>query len=165
MHISNQKNGVHGQLIHHEATGLEDCPVRALGHQVAHTMMHMPNQLTMLGTCYDDHSTKQTLCSNNINQAVKQAVAALQLHQQGTTPKMVGSHLSQSGGTMTAKLNGIDRDTIEKMGCWSSDTFLICMHKKMAHLSSGVSKQMVQCVSFLNIAIVHVINPDNCDED
>ena len=116
MHILNQKNGVHGQLIHHKATGLEDCPVRALGHQVAHAMIYTSNQHTMLGSHYDEQGIKQTLHSDNINQAVKQAVAALQLHQQGVTTKMVGSHSLQAGGAMAAKLNSINRDTIKKMG-------------------------------------------------
>ena len=118
----------------------------------------------MLGTHYNADGTKHTLHSGDINKAVKQAVGALQLQKQGITAKLVGSHSLQAGGAMAAKLNGVDRDTIKKMGRWSSDTFLMCMHEQIAHLSAGVSKCMTQRVPFRNIANLHVIPADDEDD-
>jgi hypothetical protein len=48
-------------------------------------------------------------------------------------------------------LNGIPDSTIQKMGRWSSDTFLIYIHEQIAAFSRGVSKQMGLQVNFKNI--------------
>jgi hypothetical protein len=48
-------------------------------------------------------------------------------------------------------LNGIPDSTIQKMGRWSSDTFLIYIHEQIAAFSKGVSKQMGLNVNFKNI--------------
>jgi hypothetical protein len=52
---------------------------------------------------------------------------------------------------MTMKLNGEDHDTIHKQGRWSSDTFLMCIHERVAAFSSGISKQMSQRIPFTNL--------------
>jgi hypothetical protein len=48
-------------------------------------------------------------------------------------------------------LNNIPDRTIQKMGRWSSDTFIIYIHKQIAAFSRGVSKQMGPKVNFKNI--------------
>jgi hypothetical protein len=52
---------------------------------------------------------------------------------------------------MTMHLNKIDHDTIHKMGCWSSDTFLMYIHKQIAAFSSGLSKKMSTEIGWHNI--------------
>ena len=94
----------------------------------------------------------KTTISDDVVAAVRSAVIALNLSASGFSPDMVGSHSLRSGGAMAMKLNGIDRDTIRKIGRWSSDTFLMYIHEQIAHLSSGVSRAMANPVPFINIA-------------
>ena len=49
-------------------------------------------------------------------------------------------------------LQGIDPNTIKKMGCWSSDTFLMYIHDQISAFSKGVSYKMSTNISFHNIA-------------
>jgi hypothetical protein len=52
---------------------------------------------------------------------------------------------------MTMQLNGEDGDTIRKQGCWSSDTFLMCIHETIAAFSTGISKCMSCHIPFINL--------------
>ena len=61
---------------------------------------------------------------------------------------------------MAVKLNGIDRDTIKKFGRWSSDTFLMYIHKQIGAFSDGVSKLMSNKILFQNIAGPTLIEAD-----
>ena len=159
MFISNQKNGVRGQTIHHEAFEGEDCPIKALARRVAHIMTYTKNQATMLGTYFDQYGYKQFIVSDDMNQAVKQAVVNLNMLDKGFSPKNVGSHSLRSGGAMACKLNGIDSDTIKKIGRWSSDTFLMYIHEQISHLTKGAAFKMSTRIQFRNIAAVHVTEP------
>jgi len=156
MCITNQKNGTKGQIIHHQAFDGEECPIKALARRVAHIMSHTKNVKTMLGTFFDKGGKQHHLVSNDMNQAVKRAVLELGMYDQGFTSKNVGSHSLRAGGAMAAKLNGVDRDTIKKMGRWSSDTFLMCIHEQIAHLTAGIAKKMSNRLPFRNIAPVRL---------
>ena len=157
--ISNQKNGVRGQCVHHEAFARADCPIKALARRVAHIMHYTTNQHTMLGTYFDNFGYKRYIVSDDMNKAVKEAVVALGLLTKGFTPKNVSSHSFRAGGAMACKLNGIDRDTIKKLGRWSSDTFLMYIHEQISHLTVGVAKKMSTRIPFRNIAAVRLTNP------
>jgi len=52
---------------------------------------------------------------------------------------------------MAMHLNGVDRDTIRKMGRWSSDTFLMYIHEQIAAFSDGISKKMSTEIGWHNI--------------
>ena len=157
--ISNQKNGTKGQLIHHQAFKGEDCPIKALARCINHIMCHATSQHTMIGACFDNNNSKHHLTSDDMNKAVQFTVAQLNTHDQGFNSKNVGSHLLRAGGAMAAKLNGINRDTIKKMGRWSLDTFLMHIHEQTAHLSHGVAQKMSTRLPFRNIAPVTLLEP------
>ena len=159
LRISNQKNGSKGQLIHHQAFNGKDCPIKALARRINHVMCHTTSQQTMIGACFDNNDAKHHLISDDMNKAVQFAIEQLNMHDQGFNSKNVGSHSLRAGGAMAAKLNGIDRDTIKKMGRWSSDTFLMCIHEQIAHLSHGVAQKMSTRLPFRNIAPVTLIEP------
>ena len=52
---------------------------------------------------------------------------------------------------MAMHLNGVSRDTIRKMGRWSSDTFLMYIHEQISAFSVGVSKKMAKEIGWHNI--------------
>ena len=53
---------------------------------------------------------------------------------------------------MTLKLHGSDRDTIKKMGRWSSDTFLTYIHEQIGAFSAGISTKMAIAIPFHNMS-------------
>ncbi len=57
-----------------------------------------------------------------------------------------------AGTTMAMHLNGVQHDTIQKMGRWSSNTFLMYIHKQILAFSAGLSKKQMVChIGFHNI--------------
>ena len=52
---------------------------------------------------------------------------------------------------MALKLNGYDKETIMKIGRWSSDTFLTYIHSQIAALTMGVTAKMTRQVNFQNV--------------
>ena len=152
MRISNQKNGTRGQLIYHEATGDQHCPIRALARRVGHIRQHTSDENTMLGTHFDKRGYKKFVYSDDIVKSVRLAATALNLTKKGLHPSLLGSHSLRSGGAMAMKLNGEGTDTIRKCGRWSSDTFLMCIHEQISALGRGLSKRMATPTPFFNIA-------------
>ena len=57
------------------------------------------------------------------------AMVDLKLTKQGFPSGQVGSHLLCAGGAVTT-VNRESRDMIKKIGPWSSNTFLMYIHKK-----------------------------------
>ena len=51
----------------------------------------------------------------------------------------IGAHSLRASGAMALKLNGYDKETIMKIGRWSSDTFLTYIHSQIAALTMGVA--------------------------
>ena len=52
---------------------------------------------------------------------------------------------------MAMHLNHMSRDTIRKMGRWSSDTFLRYIHEQVSALSAGLSAKMATEIGWHNI--------------
>ena len=83
--------------------------------------------------------------------ALQRAVTTLGLHKKGLTPNLIGSHSLRAGGAMAMYINGVPHDTIQKIGRWKSDTFLMYIHKQIAALSYGVSTKMEKPFPFHNV--------------
>ena len=153
MSISNQKNGKRCQVIHQEAINNECCPIRALIRRIHHILAHTNNPTTIISTYFQSQScTGRVITATDINRAVKSAVEELGLSKYGLHKDLVGSHSLQAGGAMAMHLQGIDPNTIKKMGSWSSDTFLMYIHEQISAFSAGVSRKMSIPVHFHNIA-------------
>lgn len=152
LHISNQKNGKRAQTIHQDVTDTPPCPVHALIRQIKHILAHTTNTATIISTFFDKKYPKgRALRTGCMTRALQKAVTHLRLDRQGIHPSDVSSHSLRAGGATAMHLNGISDRTIQKMGRWSSDTFLIYIHEQIAAFSRGVSKQMGLHVNFKNI--------------
>ena len=153
MSISNQKNGKRSQVIHQEAIHNEFCPIRALIRRIHHIQANTSDPTTIISTYFQTPYCKgRAISANDINQGVKSAVTRLGLANNGLHQNLVGSHSLRAGGAMAMHLQGIDTNTIKKMGRWSSDTFLMYIHEQMSAFSTGVSQKMSTHVNFHNIA-------------
>jgi hypothetical protein len=145
-----QKNGKKGAVIHQEALFEPHCPVQSLARRVIH-ILAFPSDLTTPLSVYFTHGHLRHVLASHINSTVKASVCALKLHICGFSANLVSSHSIRAGGAMAMKLNGENRDTICKHGCWSSDTFLMYIHKQIAAFSSGISKRMSRHIPFINL--------------
>lgn len=150
MRITNQKNGVKGQTVYHEALKKKRCPIRGLAHRVHHILSNGGEESTII-LAYKITNGIRLLSAEDIVEGIRLATVALRLDKNRYTPEMVGSHSLRAGGAMAMKLNGIDRDIIRKVGRWSSDTFLMYLHEQIAQLTAGVSKAMSQPQPMFNI--------------
>jgi hypothetical protein len=136
--------------MHNDAIHDAHCPVRSLARQVSDILAFTNGIDTPLSACYDQGRTRHVL-SSQINTAANSAARALKLHLCGFTADLVSSHSLRAGGAMAMKLNGEDRDTIRKQGCWSSDTFLMHIHEQIAAFSTGIFQGMSRHIPFLNL--------------
>ena len=149
--IDNQKNGQRGQCIHHQCTGRHTSPVKSLAHRIHHIMTNSNNNPTTPISAYYINGTCHHVFSSHINRAVKFAAAAIGLPAQGFRLNDVSSHSLRAGGAMALKLHGYDRDTIKKIGRWSSDTFLTYIHEQIGAFSAGIAARMAIPIPFYNV--------------
>jgi hypothetical protein len=61
---------------------------------------------------------------------------------------------------MAMHLNDIDWDKIRKQGHWSSDMFLMYIHKQISAFSAGLSAHMSKGIGWFNIKGPTLITPD-----
>jgi hypothetical protein len=153
MRIGNQKNGIRGGTINHQALHSKHCPVRALARRVHSIMSHPKGKRTqILSTFFEKNSgTVKRVDAAYINRQLKQAVSATGLDRKGFRPENISSHSLRAGGAMAMHLNDISAHQIRKMGRWSSDTFLMYIHEQVAAFSAGISSKMAKEIGWQNI--------------
>lgn len=155
--ITNQKNGRMGETIHHECTGHDTSPVKALARRVYQILADGGSKDSLLCDYFDTDSEQWfSITADQMRQLIKDTVTKLDLKARGITADLVGSHSLRSGGAMALKLHGIDDITIKKMGRWSSLTFTMYIHTQIAHLSAGISSAMSTPLPYVNIAAVGI---------
>ena len=98
-----------------------------------------------------DHVGKSVVLDQDMNMFIKVIVADLKLEARGFLAARVGTHLHRAGGALALVLSRQLVDTIKNIGQWSSDTFLIYIHKQISHLTKGVAEGMAKHFLFSNI--------------
>lgn len=153
LHIDNQKNGQHGQTIHHQTTSHPSCPVRALSH-IYIRIRDLSQGCDTPISLYMSHpgTGPHHITDRDIIKTVRRAVTRVGILQQGYKLDHVGSHSLRAGGAMALTLNGFDENTIKKMGCWSSNTFQQYIHEQIGALTHGMAQAMSTPIEFTNIA-------------
>ena len=150
--ISNQKNGRMGQTIHHESTG-DNGAVAALARRTHHILAHGGSE-DMLICAVSVNGAWSSVTSSNIRKTLRQGASQMKLHLQGIDPDLIGCHSLRAGGAMALKLQGESDTTIQKMGRWSSSTWLQYIHNQIAHISKGLANKMSEELPFLNIGFI-----------
>jgi Phage integrase family len=151
--MPNQKNGVKGQCIHQECTGSQHSPVKSLARRVHNILSNQGTPTTNI-FCYTSPLNVgwNSITAQHINTTLKQAAGEIGLYQLGYTEADVSSHSLRAGGAMAMHLNGVDANTIRKMGRWKSDTFLMYIHEQISAFATGVSIKMSTAIQFRHIA-------------
>ena len=157
--MSNQKNGRMGQTMHQESTGPKGA-VAALARRVHHILGNGGNETNLLCDVFH-HRQWLPITRTSITIVVKKAATTLGLHKQGIDPDLIGSHSLRAGGAMALKLNHCSDTTIQKLGRWSSATWLQCIHNQIAHLSHGVATKMNQPLPHINIGFIEPSPPQS----
>ena len=151
--MPNQKNGVKGQCIRQECTGTEYSPVKLLASRVHHILSHSGSATTGLFHFSNPFYTGwNTITAQHINISLKHAAGTIGLYTLGYDEGDVSSHSLRAGGAMAMHLNGIDPNTIQKMGRWKSNTFLMYIHEQISAFATGVSLKMSNHIPFRHIA-------------
>jgi hypothetical protein len=151
--ITNQKNGRMGETIHQEAVQNGCNPVAALAYRVHHILSNGGKSDSLLCEYFVNNEC-YNITSRAIITSVREAASVLRLQDQAIDPDLVGAHSLRAGGAMALKLHGYDDTTIQKMGRWTSTTFLQYIHTQIGHLSKGISNKMSIPLPFTNIAAI-----------
>jgi hypothetical protein len=105
----------------------------------------------IISTWFTMAGNGSVLKSGQINMAVKTAVKATGLVKHGFPLTCISTHSLRARGAMAMHLNKVDRDTIWKMGRWSSDTFLMYIHEQISAFLCGISEKMSTEIGWHNI--------------
>jgi hypothetical protein len=149
-----------------QSTSSDTCPAKALIRRIKHITTHTPNSKTIISTYFDSAVCRGKLMrATDINSALKAAVTRLDMKKHGFQVAQISSHSLRAGGAMALHLNNIPAHTIQKMGRWSSDTFLDYIHKQIAVFSTGLSTAMGKNIFFHIIGFQGITAPilDNAD--
>jgi len=151
--IDNQKNGKRGQtLIHHATPSNPNCPVKACTERVRHLLDHQATGDTLL-CAYKASNDKpfHHITSNQIVQAVCRAILTTGAFTQGFEDAKIGSHSLRAGGAMALYLQEYDATTIQKLGRWKSQVFLMYLHEQIGAFTAGVATAMATNTPFRNL--------------
>jgi hypothetical protein len=147
LYLENQKNGHKGATIHHTTVAGWFCPVKALVRRVSDIASQGLGPDTPL-SCV---SPGTHIAASSIVTTIREAARLSNLADHGYTITRIGAHSLRASGAMAMKLNGVDAETIKKVGRWTSSTFLIYIHSQIAALNAGLSQRMVRPVYFQNV--------------
>jgi hypothetical protein len=138
--LANQKNGIKNAVLHHTCTTdpVLD-PVRSVAHLI-HALHRLP-PTTALGT-FPAAAQTARITAHEIRAALHLGAARDHLTAQGYSLSRIGSHSLRSGGAMHLKLAGYDNDIIQKLGRWSSNTYLTYIQTQIGQLTAGVAERM-----------------------
>jgi hypothetical protein len=126
-----------GQTIHQESTGPEGA-VACLARRVHHIHSNGGSDAQLIcDVMVKGHWTN--VSRQGIVSLVKRGATELKLNQRGIDPDLLGSHSLRAGGAMALKLQHYADTLIQKLGRWSSTTWLQYIHTQIAHLSKGVA--------------------------
>ena len=150
LHLANQKNGHRNCTIFHSSTGVIGLdPVTAGARLLHHT--RFGTDTTPIGSFQKPNGRVSRVSPAKILQAVRKGAQLDGMPARGFDMKRIGSHSLRSGGAMNLKLQGHDKDIIQTIGRWSSDTYRRYIHSQIAHLTAGIAQTMARPLSFFNI--------------
>jgi integrase len=139
--LENQKNGHKNAVLHHTCSG--DAllnPVRSAAVLISELRGLPPT--TPLGSFNANNNNLQQVTSAEIRSAIQIGATNDHLVAQGYSLDRIGSHSLRSGGAMHLKLAGYDNDIIQKLGRWSSNTYLVYIQTQIGQLTAGVAQRM-----------------------
>jgi hypothetical protein len=109
---------------------------------------------TLIGTYFiPTRPTGWMVTATDITNTLKTASKAQGLERFNISPADISSHSLRAGGVMALHLNKVPDRTIQILGRWSSDTFLIYIHQQIAAFSYTLSTLMSTNIIYHNTHI------------
>jgi integrase len=151
--IRNQKNGKRDAIISHFATKKFDCPVAAIVRRMHHIHNNTTNPSTTIISTYfnSPNASGYTISATTINSTIRAAATHLKLHQSGFPLNRLSSHSLRAGGAMALHQAGIQSYVIQKLGRWSSDTFMTYIQNQLSSFSLDLALKMSTQQPFHNL--------------
>ena len=151
--IDRQKNGIRGATVHHQSTSSAFfCPVKAVARRVHYILCRCTDPTTPISlTNITQGGAHEHIHDQDITTALRFGAAKAGLLFAGYTLERISSHSLRASGAMALKLNGADDTTIQKLGRWSSRTFLMYIHTQISAYSKGWSQKMATSIPFVHV--------------
>jgi hypothetical protein len=139
--LENQKNGHKNAILHHTSSGDTTLdPVTSFAVLI-HALQNLP-PTTPIGSFRDGQGQLHQITATEIRSAIQIGATSDHLPASGYSLSRIGSHSLRSGGAMHLKLAGYDNDIIQKLGRWSSNTYLHYIQTQIGQLTAGVAQRM-----------------------
>jgi hypothetical protein len=147
--IDNQKNGQRDATLHHDAIPQNIlCPCKAAARRFLQMRQCAPNDANAILSLYAPH---KHVTASQMSGGIRRAALRSMIWLQGYDLLRVGPHSLRASGAMQLKLNGVSDSMIQKMGRWSSNTWLQYLHAQISCLTSGLSARMANPVLYVNV--------------
>jgi hypothetical protein len=148
--LENQKNGHKNAVLHHTCSADNVLnPVRSAAMLISELGGLPPS--TRIGSFTDANNQLQQVTSAEIRSAIQIGATHDNLVAQGYTLDRIGTHSLRSGGAMHLKLAGYNNDIIQKLGRWSTNTYLLYIQTQIGQLTAGVAQRMAALSLRFNI--------------
>jgi hypothetical protein len=139
--LENQKNGHKNALLHHTSSNDTSVDLVKSAAILIHAIRNLP-ETTPIGSFIDDLARIQRITADEICSAIQIGAIQSNLAAHGYSMSRISSHSIRSGGAMHLKLAGYDNDIIQKLGRWSSTTYLHYIQTQIGQLTAGIAQQM-----------------------
>lgn len=147
--LDNQKNGQRDATLHHDALPNNPiCPCKAAARRFVQMRLCDPNNANAILSLYAPHKHVSAL---NMAGGIRVAALRSMIWLQGYDLLRIGPHSLRASGAMQLKLNGVSDSMIQKMGRWSSMTWLQYLHGQISCLTRGLSARMATPVLYFNV--------------
>jgi hypothetical protein len=147
--LDNQKNGQRDATLHHEALTTNPlCPVRACARRFAQIRTCDPLNPRAILSLY---APTKHVSARQMAAGIQRGAVRSMIWIQGYDLRRIGPHSLRASGAMQLALNGISDSMIQKLGRWSSSTWLQYLHGQISCLTRGVSARMATPVLYVNI--------------
>jgi hypothetical protein len=139
--LENQKNGHKNAVLHHTSSGDTTLdPVTSFAVLI-HALQNLPPN-TPIGSFRDWQGQLHQITATEIPSAIQIGATSDRLPASGYSLSRIGSHSLRSGGAIHLKLAGYDNNIIQKLGRWSSNTYLLYIQTQIGQLTAGAAQRM-----------------------
>ena len=147
--LDNQKNGQRDATLHHDSLPTNPlCPVQAAARRFVQARTCDPTNPNALISLY---APQKHVSAKLMGDVIQQGAVRSMIWLHGYDLTRIGPHSLRASGAMQLALNGVSDSMIQKLGRWSSLTWLQYLHGQISCLTRGISGRMATPVLYYNI--------------
>ena len=140
--LDNQKNGQRDAVLHHEALPNNPlCPCKAAARWLVEMCLADPTNPNAIISLYAPN--KHISATRGMAGILRKAALRSTIRLHSYDLLRISPHYHRASGAMQLKLNGVSDAMVQKMGRWTSTTWLqYLLPRQISCLTSGRSKEM-----------------------